>query len=186
MIRPWLTPPPDARAEMAARICAPVPAIETARLRLRAPRLADFESYEAIVCTDGGAQLGDPMTPEEAWLDFCELVAGWMLRGHGVFAMETRDEARLSGFITLDHEQGDPEPELGWFLLPEARGRGFATEAAAAIRDLALGPLRMSNLVSYADPENAASIAVALRLGATPEGRCGDAAVFRHHSKGAA
>lgn len=186
MTRPWLISPTGPRADMAAQIAAPVPVIGTARLRLRAPMLADFPAYEAIICADGGAAFGEAMTPSDAWLDFCELVAGWMLRGHGLFAVEARDDDRLIGFVTLDHEQGDPEPELGWFLLPEARGHGFATEAAAAIRDFAFDSLQMPALVSYTDPGNAASIAVARRLGAMPEGMVQGAASFRHRKGGAA
>jgi RimJ/RimL family protein N-acetyltransferase len=63
-------------------------------------------------------------------------------------------------------------------------GRGFATEAAAALRDWTGWALRRSDLVSYIDPRNAASIRVAERLGATPDGQAprqdpGDL-VFRH------
>ncbi|MFV0387049.1 GNAT family N-acetyltransferase [Paracoccus sp. (in: a-proteobacteria)] len=186
MIRPWLTPPTGPRADLAARIAAPVPVIETERLRLRAPRIGDFETWEAIVRDAGGTGPDNAVAPAGAWLEFCELVAGWILRGHGLFAAETRKDARLVGFITLDHEQGDPEPELGWFLIPEARGIGLATEGATAIRDLAFGRLAMPALVSYADPDNAPSIAVARRLGATAEGPCDGCAVLRHHHGGAA
>ena len=56
--------------------------------------------------------------------------------------------------------------ELGWLLYDGYEGQGYATEAAAALRDWAFGTLGLETLVSYCDPDNAASIAVAERLGA--------------------
>jgi len=46
-------------------------------------------------------------------------------------------------------------------------GRGYATEAAMAMRDWAMRALRLAGLVSYVHPENHRSAAVAERLGAT-------------------
>jgi len=45
-------------------------------------------------------------------------------------------------------------------------GRGYATEAALALRDWAFSTLKLPSLVSYIAPGNAASVAVAERLGA--------------------
>ena len=60
-----------------------------------------------------------------------------------------------------------PEKELGWQLYEGQEGRGYATEAAMALRDWATRALRLDGLVSYVHPENVASAAVAERLGAT-------------------
>jgi RimJ/RimL family protein N-acetyltransferase len=54
------------------------------------------------------------------------------------------------------------QPELGWTLLPEHRGRGYATEAARAVRDAFQG----GRLVSLITPANLPSRRVAERLGA--------------------
>ena len=59
-----------------------------------------------------------------------------------------------------------PEKELGWNLYEGFEGFGFATEAAAALRDWAKETLGLHGLVSYVDPRNAASVRVADRLGA--------------------
>lgn len=48
---------------------------------------------------------------------------------------------------------------------PPRLGQGMATEAAAAIRDEALGPLRAERLVARIQPANHASARVAARLG---------------------
>ena len=60
-----------------------------------------------------------------------------------------------------------PEKELGWQLYEGCEGRGYATEAAMALRDWAMRALRLGSLVSYLHPDNHQSIAVAERLGAT-------------------
>jgi len=58
---------------------------------------------------------------------------------------------------------GDDPP--GRRLGREWWGKGYATEAAAGIRDHARSRLGFDRLVSLIDPENAASKAVALRIG---------------------
>jgi len=55
-------------------------------------------------------------------------------------------------------------PELGWALAREHWGHGYATEAAAAVRDWFGG----SGVVSLIAPDNLRSQRVAGRLGAVP------------------
>jgi RimJ/RimL family protein N-acetyltransferase len=60
------------------------------------------------------------------------------------------------------------EPELGWTLWSAAHeGKGYAHEAAVAARAHAYSVLGWTTAVSYIDPDNARSIALAERLGAT-------------------
>ena len=73
--------------------------------------------------------------------------------------------ATVAGFVLLGREWDDPAPELGWMLAPEHRGQGYATEAARALRDHGLTLL--PDLFSYIRADNAASLRVAERLGAT-------------------
>jgi RimJ/RimL family protein N-acetyltransferase len=60
-----------------------------------------------------------------------------------------------------------PERELGWQVYEEHEGNGYVTEAARAFRDWAFNELKLSTLVSYIDPSNIRSIAVAERLNGT-------------------
>ena len=46
------------------------------------------------------------------------------------------------------------ELELGHWLLPEAQGRGYATEASAAARDFAFSVLGAESLASHIDPQS--------------------------------
>ena len=58
--------------------------------------------------------------------------------------------------------------EIFYSLAPAAWGRGYATEAARAVVDHALGPLGLPEVLAEVDEGNAASVAVIKRLGMTP------------------
>ena len=60
---------------------------------------------------------------------------------------------------------GRDEVELTYVIAAAFWGRGFATEAAAAIRDYAFRQLDLTRIVSLIDPANSASERVALKLG---------------------
>lgn len=162
-------------AHQAAVVAATVPVVETERLRLRAPTLADLPSWTAWW------QTHDPdWTDENAYGDFCVYVAGWMLHGHGVWAIETKSDATLVGFVLLGLEWDDAEPEIGYVLSPDARGQGFATEAARAARDHAKALFGEGGAVSYITPGNTASENVARRVGAHPDGELSGSTIWRH------
>ena len=82
----------------------------------------------------------------------------------------------------------NPEPEIGWSLFEGFEGRGYATEAALEARDWAYRSAGWTTAISLIAPQNAASKAVATRLGAAPEGRFvhpeegWEAEIWRHPS----
>jgi RimJ/RimL family protein N-acetyltransferase len=55
--------------------------------------------------------------------------------------------------------------EVGYILLPEAQGHGYATEAAAAMVAYCFGDLNAHRVAARLDARNTASAAVAQRLG---------------------
>jgi RimJ/RimL family protein N-acetyltransferase len=57
--------------------------------------------------------------------------------------------------------------EIFYSLVPGSWGRGYATEAAGAVLEYALGPLGLSEVLAEVDGGNAASVAVVRRLGMT-------------------
>ncbi|MEM7710920.1 MAG: GNAT family N-acetyltransferase, partial [Pseudomonadota bacterium] len=173
-----VTAPAAARA---AALEAVVPLLRTPRTILRAPRLADFDHLHAITGTDRAVFEGGPSTPAETWSDLCGRTATWLLRGHGLWTVETR-AGDVAGFVLIGLEPGDEEHELGWLLRPEFEGLGLATEAATAARHHAWHALRVPSLVSYVAPGNTRSEAVARRLGAAPDGTLLDGAItiWRH------
>ncbi|HEY7452023.1 MAG TPA: GNAT family N-acetyltransferase, partial [Candidatus Limnocylindria bacterium] len=58
-----------------------------------------------------------------------------------------------------------PGHEIAYTIGKRWWGRGLATEGALAVRDWGFANLEVDELISLIDPDNAASIAVATRLG---------------------
>jgi RimJ/RimL family protein N-acetyltransferase len=65
---------------------------------------------------------------------------------------------------------GLDEVEIAYALRREWWGRGLATEAAAAVRDYALGRLGRRRLICLVAPENRRSARVAEKLGMGVDG----------------
>ena len=162
----WLSPPVGPAAAIAQAGVAAVPVLTTVRLRLRGPVLQDYPAYETVFTSARSVHIGGPFTPEGSFADFCQGVAGWALRGAGMWTLTSLQDDAPLGWVYLWQEMGDPEPELGWVLTQAAEGKGFAAEAARAVLPHALtlyGPL---GFVSYIDAANHRSARLALALGA--------------------
>jgi RimJ/RimL family protein N-acetyltransferase len=160
------------------------PVIETERLRLRPHRLEDFAPFAAFYASDAARFIGGPLSAERAWHAFAADVGAWDLLGSGAWGLEEKATGALAGQLAANRAPHFPEPEIGWILLPGFEGRGYATEAARAVRDFAYRALGWETAVSYVDPCNCRSIALARRLGCTEDGAAeplhrGDI-VFRH------
>jgi RimJ/RimL family protein N-acetyltransferase len=161
-----------------------IPTITTQRLILRAPRVDDFPEYAAMLATPRAQGMGGPYSTKEAWGLFCHDVAGWALFGHGALMIDLSTTGECIGQVGINHGPLFAEKELGWLVYEGQEGRGYATEAAAALRDWAGEVLGLRNLVSYIHPRNHQSIAVAARLGAYLDGTAPrldpDDLVYRH------
>ncbi|WP_114393336.1 GNAT family N-acetyltransferase [Oleisolibacter albus] len=81
----------------------------------------------------------------------------------------TRDGGRCLGWISLFGAQ-DRLIWLGYILLPQVRGQGFAAEAVTAALDFAFGPWDMHRVEANLDPRNDRSARLLERLGFTREG----------------
>jgi RimJ/RimL family protein N-acetyltransferase len=111
-----------------------------------------------------------------------EAIVGWTTDGLGPFVLETdasdRQVVGQAGLMIFDRRDWTPsswasagrhaQPELGWALIRAYWGNGYATEAAAAIRDWAHESQSIDRLVSLISSDNVRSQRVAERLGAIP------------------
>lgn len=178
---------PGPAARQAARLGGRIPALDTRRLQLRAPRIYDFKAYAKILDSDRAILMGGPFSRAEAWADFTNYTACWMLHGHGLWTIDAQTTPS-AGFVLLGFEYDDPEPELGIFLTEGAEGQGYAEEAMIAARDYAFDSLNWDSVASFVDQENDRCIRLMNRLGAKrdheAEPEDGETYVFRHH-KGA-
>lgn len=85
-------------------------------------------------------------------------------------AVRTRDGGFIGTMYFSLHSVEDRTAELGWILLPDAQGRGYASEAARLLLDLAFGELDLHRVFAELDPRNGASVALCERLGMRHEG----------------
>jgi RimJ/RimL family protein N-acetyltransferase len=158
--------------------------LDAERLCLRTPSSRDAESlYDLFADAEVMHGLNrDPVSAiEEARSMIEAAVRSWDTDGLGPFVLVTSTDRQVVGwaglmiFDTRDwtpstwaHAGSYGQPELGWALIRAHWGHGYATEAAAAIRDWAFEVLAVDRLVSLISPDNARSQRVAERLGAKP------------------
>ncbi len=151
------------------------PVLETDRLRLRAHRLDDYETLLAIwsdprVYRHIG---GKPSTAQDAWARLLRYNGLWGLLGYGYWAIEEKASGRMVGDIGYAdfHREIVPSlqgmPELGWVLAPDAHGRGYASEALAAISAWGQRNFGAHRSVCIIAPDNTASIRLAAKAGFT-------------------
>jgi RimJ/RimL family protein N-acetyltransferase len=150
---------------VARHIADAVPVIETERLRLRAPRLADFEAWAGYFATDRSIHEGGPKDRHAAWQHWAADVALWTLKGYGPFGVDDRSTGAHLGEVGIYHGEGYPAPELGWFVRPEAEGKGVALEAARAVLGWVKASFDWPHITNIIGPANTRSIALGLRLG---------------------
>lgn len=141
------------------------PTLTTERLILRPIILDDFAGYEKLMASSRSVYMGGPFDQAAAWGLFCHEVALWHLAGHGGLSIELRSTGACIGQAEINHGPLFPERELGWQVYEGHEGNGYVTEAARALLVWAFDDLGLSTLVSYVDPDNSRSIAVARRLG---------------------
>jgi RimJ/RimL family protein N-acetyltransferase len=144
------------------------PVLATDRLVLRAPEVQDFDAYAAFMAAPRAHLVGGPMTRDQSWRYFGHHVGHWALRGYGTFFMAPRAGGAALGMIMAWQPEGYPEREIGWCIFTDkAEGQGYATEGARAVLAHVFRDLGWNTAVSYIAPENAASIRMARRLGAS-------------------
>lgn len=114
---------------------------------------------------------GEQATATEAWYAFMTGIGHWHWHGFGFFTLTLKsDLATAVGRVGVLKHVDWPREELAWHLFDNGTGKGFATEAATAVRDWAGKSLGLGKLVSFIDRQNVKSQAVAQRLGAITHG----------------
>jgi len=167
-----------------------VPRLEGENLILRAPRMGDFEAWATFFASDRSVHEGGPKDRHAAWQHWAADVALWTLKGYGPFGVEDRATGANLGEVGIYHGEGYPAPELGWFVVPDAEGKGVALAAARLVLDWVRETFDWPHITNIIAPANTRSIALGLRLGGVidptlPGIDPGDV-VIRHDLRGAA
>ncbi|WP_395645828.1 GNAT family N-acetyltransferase [Terricaulis sp.] len=149
-----------------------VPVLETQRLRLRGHTFSDFDANFAMWGDERVTRHigGKPSTREEAWARMLRYPGHWALLGYGYWLIEEKDTGAFvgeGGFGNFKREMSPPldAPEQGWALSPSAWGKGYASEAVAAMLNWGEAHFGENRFCAIIDPTNTASIRVAEKAG---------------------
>jgi RimJ/RimL family protein N-acetyltransferase len=149
--------------------------LHTERLVLRFMRLADVDDIHAYQSREDVARYlpYEPRTREEVIAKVAQFSQARVLGGNGDYwqlAVERRDEpGRVIGDVYFSVTSvADCAADIGWTLHPDAHGRGYMTEAASAVLDIAFA-LGLHRVRANLDPRNDASAALCRRLGMREE-----------------
>jgi RimJ/RimL family protein N-acetyltransferase len=144
------------------------PRLETERLVLRPPALEDFDRWAEMMADENAARyIGGVAGKAATWRALVLMAGAWALTGVAMFSVIEKASGRWIGRIGPWQPHGWPGPEIGYGLHPDAWGRGYAVEAAAATMDYAFDVLGWPEVIHCINPQNAASQNVARRLGST-------------------
>lgn len=154
--------PPDA--------CRPhligLPVLETERLILRGPQVADWPAFRDYRASDRTAFTGGALTEQKASEQFASFFGHWVMRGFGRLIAEERATGQAVGHFGPMQWVDGAVVELTWSLwTAAAEGRGLATEGARGMADWVFGPLGLPSARAEVHRDNTASHAIARRLG---------------------
>lgn len=143
--------------------------IETSRLVLRLPQAEDTEALieihhdpQAVKYVVFGTAPGGITA---AWRNIAMMLGHWQLRGYGQWTVIEKASGEVIGRVGLWHPEGWPGIDLGWIIRRSRWNNGFATEAARAALDWTWQHIDTAHVISVIQPDNAASIRVAEKIG---------------------
>jgi [ribosomal protein S5]-alanine N-acetyltransferase len=142
---------------------------ETERLILRQFHIFDGEAMDRVFGDPEVMRYGPGVQTQpwvRNWLRDC--MDDYQTLGFGPWAVVKRLDSMVIGYAGLFHFpeiDGQSEIEVGYRLVRNHWGQGFATEAVAAIQAYAFQVLCLPRLIALIDPQNTASIRVAKKVG---------------------
>ena len=153
-------------------LALPINAVDTARLLLRVPELADAEAFMGI--------LWDPEVVEQkqvtlreppAGLDLAlkntsDMIRQWELRGYGQWSVVEKATGHVIGVVGFYHPLREwPGVDLGWVIHRSRWGHGLATEAATAALGWVWESTQVNRIVSLIAPDDHRSMRIATKIG---------------------
>jgi RimJ/RimL family protein N-acetyltransferase len=114
--------------------------VETPRLLMRVPRAGDLDPMAEMMADEETARFIGGVAPRSVTGRWVGRLGPWM-------------------------PEGWPGPEVGWTIVRDCWGRGYATEGATAATDWAFDHLGWTRVIHSIDPANVASQVVARKLG---------------------
>jgi [ribosomal protein S5]-alanine N-acetyltransferase len=146
-----------------------VPKLRTQRLELRAARQDDTGNFLRLdrdprvmrYIGDGSIGTRDSVAAAVArTLRYYRIYPGLGRR-----SAEERASGRFIGWFSLNYVPKTVEIEVGYRLLPDAWGKGYATEGASALVRYGFEELGLHRIIGVTHPDNAASQRVLQKAG---------------------
>src|SRR6266550_5547922 len=145
-------------------------ALKTERLILRSFRRDDLDRLSELMANPGFMRFSTGVYSREQTAIFLNKLIGWDDSGiPSLFAVILPKTEVLLGYCGFYHPEGFDDTEIGYRLDPDFWNKGYATEAARAVRDCGFSEWKVENLISLIHPENIPSRRVAEKNGMTLE-----------------
>ena len=145
--------------------------IETPRLILRVPRVEDLDPWAEMMLDEEAAKfIGGVMQRSVTWRALMTMIGAWHATGIAMFSVIEKSSGRWVGRLGPWMPDGWPGTEVGWAIVRDCWGKGYAPEGAAAATDWAFDNLGWTDVIHSIDPANVASQAVARKLGSRNRG----------------
>ena len=152
----------------------PTQSLSTLRLVLRRWREEDLTPYAAMTADPLGMKhLGGVKTHAEAMATAERYSSHFATHGYGFWVVEVPGVAQFAGIAGIKHGEilipDIPSPwiEIGWQLVHDHWGHGYATEAAQAALNHGFREHHLAEVIAMTAPENKRSRRVMDRLGMT-------------------
>ena len=149
------------------------PELETARLRLYPPRLADLEARLAMDRDPEVMRFIRPVSEdiEADRQQLRERIQGLVEPHQHFWHVERRDRPGFLGWCGVFALEDSGLIEIGYRYVRAAWGEGIATEAAAAVLDYGFRALGIDPIVAVTHPDNRGSQGVLRKIGLRPAGQ---------------
>jgi len=143
--------------------------LETKRLVLRRMSVADAEFIFALVNEPAFIRnIGDKgvrsLDDARAYI-LNGPMSSYAKHGYGLYRVDLKENGEPIGICGLLKRDTLDDVDIGFALLEKFRGRGFATESAAAVMEYGRGALGLERIVAITSPDNDASIRVLGKIG---------------------
>lgn len=145
------------------------PVLETPRLQLRKAVLSDRSFFCRLLNEPSWIEhIGDRGVRCDADAEVYIRNSIWTqyrARGHGLYVVQLKPAGVPIGICGLIRREFLSVPDLGFALLPEYVGHGYALEAAGGVMSHVKGTLGIERLYAIVRPGNERSVRVLERLG---------------------
>lgn len=142
--------------------------LTTERLRITEFTSDDAHFIKKLVNSEGWLKyIGDRNVHDEtgAIIYIEKLRKNYEEQGFGFWKVELLENSSAIGMCGIIHREGLEHADIGFAMLPEFEGKGYARESSLSVKDYALNQLKMKELLAITELNNNRSINLLNRIG---------------------